>query len=131
MFGKDALKIVDYYGAIAAGKSARVVLCEVGGVLCGTYKDAQKFVLEEHLLQQSNLIVLVAHSTKWDAKLREEFGDNFLYGDNMVNLHQAQSIHVEDIDFDKLRGNRQWTEWMRGVFDDAKRHKLLCNRDEK
>ncbi|KAJ1382409.1 hypothetical protein B484DRAFT_26524, partial [Ochromonadaceae sp. CCMP2298] len=36
VFGKDALKIVDYYGAIAAGKSvSHVVLCEAMGVLCG------------------------------------------------------------------------------------------------
>mmetsp|Transcript_23642 Transcript_23642/g.53143 ORF Transcript_23642/g.53143 Transcript_23642/m.53143 type:complete len:163 (+) Transcript_23642:610-1098(+) len=35
VFGKDALKIVDYYGAIAAGKSVpHVVLCEAAGVLC-------------------------------------------------------------------------------------------------
>ncbi|KAJ1423346.1 hypothetical protein B484DRAFT_465075, partial [Ochromonadaceae sp. CCMP2298] len=35
VFGKYALKIVDYYEAIAAGKSVpRVVLCEVAGVLC-------------------------------------------------------------------------------------------------
>ncbi|KAJ1439322.1 hypothetical protein B484DRAFT_391853 [Ochromonadaceae sp. CCMP2298] len=41
VFGKDALKIVDYYGAIAAGKSVpHVVLCEVGGVLCGMEEAA-------------------------------------------------------------------------------------------
>jgi hypothetical protein len=41
VFGKDALQIVDYFGAIAAGKSIpNVVLCEAGGVLCGMEEAA-------------------------------------------------------------------------------------------
>mmetsp|Transcript_3206 Transcript_3206/g.6820 ORF Transcript_3206/g.6820 Transcript_3206/m.6820 type:complete len:219 (-) Transcript_3206:138-794(-) len=182
VFGKDALQIVDYYGAIAAGKSVpKVVLCEVAGVLCRTKEEAQANVSDEKLLQQvltyfyqffavqgtgqwqpcesdeenpklielfskafknrpselgipklrSNLSVLVAHSTMWDAQLREEFGDAFVYGDSMANLRQAQSIHVEDVDFDKLRKYRQWTKLMRGVFENAKNLKLLCDRDTK
>jgi hypothetical protein len=42
VFGKDALRIVDYYGSIAAGESVpHVVLCEAGGVLCGMEEEAR------------------------------------------------------------------------------------------
>ncbi|KAJ1406859.1 hypothetical protein B484DRAFT_404010 [Ochromonadaceae sp. CCMP2298] len=40
VFGKDTLQIVDFYGAIVAGKSVlRAVLCEVAGVLCNANED--------------------------------------------------------------------------------------------
>jgi hypothetical protein len=41
VFGTDALRVVDYYGSIAAGESVpHVVLCEAGGVLCSMEEEA-------------------------------------------------------------------------------------------
>ncbi|KAJ1411201.1 hypothetical protein B484DRAFT_482666 [Ochromonadaceae sp. CCMP2298] len=199
VFGKDALKIVDYYGAIAAGKSVpRVVLCEAADVLCdaeegdshanvgdsleptqvftefckftarqpGAWESCQSPIHSEknenmyfhsmgrtweptdlvaffrkafetrppqlHKLPtvNSKLTYLVEHSSAMDATLREGYGENILYSNASANLQHAQnSIHVEEVDFEILGKKSQWSEWMRGVYDDAVRQKLLCNRD--
>ncbi|KAJ1424572.1 hypothetical protein B484DRAFT_420368 [Ochromonadaceae sp. CCMP2298] len=181
VFGKDALKVVDYYGAIAAGKSVpHVVLCEVGGVLCamkeaahatrlnvspGTMAEQQLFTNFLHFIMQTgkspcqpppanvlkhtdivnlflkeyekqpasplptlaiNLTALVEHSVAWDTTVRKIFGD-MVYGNASANLQHALSAHVEELDFDKLLYNNEWTSWMRGVYDKAADQKLLCD----
>ncbi|KAJ1416947.1 hypothetical protein B484DRAFT_400997 [Ochromonadaceae sp. CCMP2298] len=189
VFGKDALKIVDYYGAAAAGKSVPlVVLCEAMGVLCGVeeakdtnvgvpllltqlFKHFDEFIarqpgawgpcqsqsptsnlpkgkweptdlvqffsaafearpaeLQNLPMVKSNLATLVEHSAALDAKVRRGYGDRIMYANASANLHYAQSsIHVQEVDFEALRRNRRWGEWVRGVYEEAVGQKLLCD----
>jgi hypothetical protein len=77
----------------------------------------------------TRLTALVEHSVALDGQLRQEMGAYVLHGNASANLHYAlNSIHMQEVDVEKILHDKEWTNWMRGVYEDAVHKKLLCRR---
>ena len=90
-------------------------------------KQRHRHILPEIPLIRTHLSMLVPFAEEMDRKLREEYGDEILYGNTTANLKAMhEEAYTEFVDGDALMNSVEWREWMTRTYYEDLKHGRLC-----